>query len=108
MREQHFLVDFDLEPLSTKLYNPKWPCFAEEHKLDMDVKIERLRLKILLSQPAPLPQDILSPQRSPAVDTGSEESALPRAETQLTKKEIYIFSSCRGLNGCLHVCKSPE
>ena len=47
MREHHFLVGFDSEPLYTKLYNPRWPYSREEHKLDMDAEIERLRLEIL-------------------------------------------------------------
>ena len=55
MRDQHFLAGFDSESLYSKLYNPKWPHFPEEHKLDMDVEIERLVSEILLSQPAPSP-----------------------------------------------------
>ena len=62
MREQHFLAGFDLEPLYTKLYNPRGPHSSEEHMLDKDVEIERLRLKILLSQPAPPPQYDSSPR----------------------------------------------
>ena len=53
MREQPFLTDFHSEPLYTKLYNLWWPHSLEEHKLEMDVDVERLRMKIVLSQSAP-------------------------------------------------------
>ena len=78
MREQHFLAGFHSEPLYTKLYNPKWPHSPEEHKLEMDVDIERLRMKIVLSQPAPPPQCVSSPRRVPAVNTRSDEPGTPR------------------------------
>ena len=66
MREKHFLAGFDSEPLYSKLYNPGWPHSPKEHKLDMDIEIERLRLEILLSsQPASSPQCNSSPRRSP-------------------------------------------
>ena len=55
MREQHFLAGFDSAPFYTKLYNLRWPHSPKEHNLVMDVEIERLRLEILLLQPAPLP-----------------------------------------------------
>ena len=70
---QRFRAGFDSEPPYTKLFNPRWLHSPEEHKLDMDVEIEWLRLEVLLSQPAPSRQYDLSPRRSPAVGTGSEE-----------------------------------
>ena len=57
MDAQRFRTGFDSEPLYTKLYNPKWPHSPEEHKLDMSIEIGRLRLEILLLQPAPSPHD---------------------------------------------------
>ena len=57
MRAQHLHAGFDSKPIHTELYNPKCPHTPEEHKLEMDVDVERLRLEILLSQPAPSPQD---------------------------------------------------
>ena len=62
MHEQHFLAGFDSEPLYSKLSNPRWRHSPKEHKLDMGVEIERLRLETLLSQPALSPQDDLWPQ----------------------------------------------
>ena len=99
MDAQRFRAGFDSEPLYTRLYNPIWPHSPEEHKLVMDVEMQRLRLKILLSQPAPLPQDDLSPRRSPAVGTGSEEVGLPRARTQSMEREGY-FPLQASLDGC--------
>ena len=100
-------ADFDSEPLYTGLYNPRWPHTPEEHKLDMDVKIEQLRLEILLSQPAPSPQDDFSPRRSPAVGTGLVE---PRVRVlrrnKQCRRDCFLFSQCRWF---LHVnCTSPD
>ena len=77
MREQHFLAGFHSEPLYTKLYNPRWALSPEEHKLEMDADVERLRMEIVLSQLAP-PQCDSSPRWLPAVDTGSDEPGTPR------------------------------
>ena len=52
----------------------------------MIVDVERLRMEILLSQPALSPQDDLSPRRS--VGMGLDEPGVPRAEVQSTEKEI--------------------
>ena len=70
MDAQRFRTGFDSESLYTKPHNPRWPYSPTEHKLDMNVEIKRLRLKVLLSQPAPSPQDDLLPRRLPAVGTG--------------------------------------
>ena len=48
MDAQRFRTGFDSEPLYSKLYNPRWPHSPEEHKLDVDVEIERPRFEILL------------------------------------------------------------
>ena len=69
MDEQRSCAGFDLD-LYSKLLNPSWPLSSEE--------IERLRLEVLLWQPAPSPQDDISPRRSPKVGTGSDEPELPR------------------------------
>ena len=49
-----------------------------EFTLEMRVDVERLRIEIVLSHPAPPPQCDPSPRRLPAVDTGSEEPGTPR------------------------------
>ena len=90
MDAQRFRTGFDSEPLYSKLYNPRWPHSQEEHKLDMGVEIEGLRLEILHSQSAPLPQDDLTPRRSPTVGTGSEEPGLPRAGKQSMEREGFF------------------
>ena len=77
-----FCISLDSEPFYTKLYNPRWPHTLEQHKLEMDVNVERLRMKILLSQPAPPPQCDQSSRRSPAVDTGSDKPGMPHAKSQ--------------------------
>ena len=102
-------ASFDSEPLYTGLYNPRWPHTpAEKSKLNMDVEIERLRLEILLLQPTPSPQDDLSPRRSPAVGTGSDELGVPRAETQQTEEKGF-FTLQASVDGFLSVnCTSPE
>ena len=95
---QRFRAGFDSKPLYTRLYNPRWSHSPEEHKLDMDGGIERLRSGILLLQPAPSPQDNLSPQQSPAVGTGSKGDARPRAGIQSTEKE-GVFPLQSSLDG---------
>ena len=37
---QRFRTGFDLEPLDTKLYNPRWPHTPEEHTLQMRADVE--------------------------------------------------------------------
>ena len=81
MREQLFLTGFDSESLYSKLYNPRWPHI--------------LRMKNVLSQPAPPPQCDSSPRPLPAVDTGSGEPALPRVETRSTESEGVFPLQCR-------------
>ena len=78
MDEQRLRIGFDLQPFYTKLYNPRWPHTPEGYTLEMRVDVKRLKIEILLSQPAPPPQCDSSPRRLPAVDTGSEEPGTPR------------------------------
>ena len=56
--------------------NPRRPHTPDEFTLEMKVDVERLRIEIIFSQPAPPQYDPL-PRRA-AVDTGSEEPRTPR------------------------------
>ena len=103
MDAQRFRTSLVSGPFYSKLFNPRWPHTPDEYKFEMRVDVERLRMEIVLSQPAPPPQCDPSPQRLPAVDTGSEEPGAPRrlpvigtgsdelgvsrAETQSTERE---------------------
>ena len=69
----------------------------------MRVDVEGLRMEIVLSQPAPPPQDDLSLRWSPAVGTGSQESGLPRAGKHSMERD-GIFPIQASLDGCT----SPE
>ena len=90
--EQHSFGGFCSEPFYSKLYNPRWPHTPEEHSLEMRVNIERLRMGVVLSQPAPPPQFDSSPRRWPAVGTGSDKPGVSRAGTESTERK-YSFSS---------------
>ena len=70
IHEQHFLAGFHSKPLYTKLYNPRGPHIPEENSLEMRVDVERLRMEIALSQPAPPLQCDSSPRRLPVVIRG--------------------------------------
>ena len=102
MDAQRFRAGFDSEPLYSKLYNPRWPHTPEVHTLDMRADVERLRMKIVLSQPAPPPQCGSSPRRSPAVGTGLDEPGVPRVETQSTERE-GTFPLQASLDGCTNL-----
>ena len=60
------------------MFNPRRPHTPDEFTLEMKVDVERLRMEIALSQPAPRPQRDPSTRRLPAVDTGSEKPGTPR------------------------------
>ena len=62
----------------SKMFHPRWPHTHEEFALEMRVDVERLRMKIVLSQPEPPPQCYASPRRLSAFDAGSEEPGTPR------------------------------
>ena len=81
MVAQRFLTDFDPEPFCTKLYNSRWLHTPENHTLEMRVNIERLRKKIVFSQPAPPPQCDSSPRRSLTVGTGLDKPGAPHAKS---------------------------
>ena len=89
------------------MFNPRRPHTPDEFTLEMRVEVERLRMEIILSQPAPRPQCDPSPRRLPAVDTGSEEPGTPqrspamgtgldepevsRADTSTEKETLFLF-----------------
>ena len=93
MDAQRPRTGFDWESFYTKLYNPRWLHTSEEYTLEMRVEAERLRMKIILSKPAPPQQCGSSPQRSLTVDTGSDEPGTPQAESQSTERELFFSSS---------------
>ena len=83
IREQHFLAGLHLKPLCTKLYGPRWPHTPEEHTLEIKVDVERLKMEIVLSQPAPPPQCDSSLRLLPAVDMGSDKPGTPRRPSEI-------------------------
>ena len=81
--EQRLRSGFNSQPSYTKLYNPRWPHTPAEYALETRVDVERLKLEILLSQPAPPPQCDSSPRRLPAVDTRSDKPGTPRRSSAI-------------------------
>ena len=88
---------------------PRHPHTPDEFSLEMKVDVERLRMEIILSQPASSECDP-SPRRA-AVDTGSEEPGTPpqspaistgsgpgasRAETQMEEEIFPLETSMDG------------
>ena len=107
MDVQRLRAGFDLKPLYSKQCNLRWPHTPEKKTLEMNVDVERLRMEIVLSQPAPPPQCDSSPRRMSAVGTGLDEIGVPRAETQSMEREkIFLFKPT--VDGFLHICTSPE
>ena len=70
MDAQRFRTNLVSEPFYSKVCNTRWPHNSDELILEMRVNFERLRMEIVLSQPAPRPQCGPSPRRLPAVNTG--------------------------------------
>ena len=60
-----------------KMAIPKHLHTPDAFTLEMKVDAEALRMEIIISQPTPQPQCDPSPRRA-AVDTGSDESRVPR------------------------------
>ena len=87
-------------------YQSEVAPYPGEHTLEMNVEVEELRIEIVLSQPAPPPQYGSSPRRLAAVDTGSEELALPRAETQSTEREKMFPLQARLDGFCTSVAQA--
>ena len=124
MDAQRFRTNLVSEPFFDRnMFNPGRPHTPEEFTFGMRVDVKRLRMEIILSQPAPRPQCDPSPRRLPAVDTGSEEPGTPRrspaigtgpdepevsrAETSTDKEEIVPIQASVG--GFLRLNRtSPE
>ena len=99
-----------------KVYNLRRPHTPDEFTLGMKVDVERRRIEIIISQPAPRPECNPSPRELPAVDTGSEEPGTLRrspaigtgsdkpgvSQTESTEKE-EIFPLETSVDGCLLV-----
>ena len=108
MHAQRLHVGFDLEPLYTGLYNPRWPHMPEEYKLEMSVEVERLKLETLLPESLPQPQDNLLPRLSHAAGTGLDEPVVSHAETQ-KKEQEETFPLQPSVDGFLRInCTSLE
>ena len=105
------------------MLNPRRPHTPDELIVEMRVDIERLRMEIILSQPAPRPQcdpsprrlpavdreseEPVTPQRSPVIGAGSDEPGVSRAETSTNKEEIVPLQA--SVDGFLHLnCTSLE
>ena len=124
MDPQRFHTRLVSEPFFYRdTFSPRRPHTPAEFTLEMRVDVERLRMEIILSQPALWPQCGPSPRQLPAVDTGSEEPGTPRcspaigtgsdepgvsqAETSTDKEEIVSLQA--SVNVFLHFnCTSPE
>ena len=78
-----------LEPFFySKMFIPGYPHSREEFALEMRVDVEGLRMGIILSKPEPPPHYDASPRWLPAVDTGSDEPGVSRAQSTERKKII--------------------
>ena len=78
MDAQRFCTNLISEPFYSKLCNPRWPQTPDEFTLEVRVDVKRLKMEVVLSQPAPPSQYDPSLRRLPVVDTGSEEPGTPR------------------------------
>ena len=87
MYAQRLHAGFDSEPHCIGLYHLRCPQIVEEYTLKMNVDVERLKLKILLSEPPPQPHCDLSPRRSPTVGTGLDKPGVPYSVTQQTAQK---------------------
>ena len=96
------------------------PHTPDEFTLKMKVDVERLRMEIILLQPAPPQCDPLlqraevdtgseepgTPRRSPAIGTGLDEPGVSRLETP-TKKEDILFLET-SMDGFLYESSSVD
>ena len=94
--------------------NPRRPHTPDEFTLEIKVNVERLRIEIILSQPAPSQCDSLprraavdtgseeprTPRRSPAIGTGSDEPGVSRFETSTEEEGILPLET--SMDGILH------
>ena len=100
---------FYAKTLYTGLYNPRWLPNSEGFTLAMNVKVERLSMEILLSQPRTPPRYNLPPQQSPVAGTRLDEPGVPHTVTQQTEREgTFPFHS--GIDGflCVDCTRIPE
>ena len=87
---------------------PEVVHIPEENTLKMRVNVERLRMEIVLSQPASPPQCDSSPRRFPTVGTGLNETGTLNVESRSTERE-GTFLLQASVDGVLHVsCTGPE
>ena len=89
---------FTSKLLYTGLYNPQWPPTVKEFTADMNAEGGSLRLEDLHAQLPPPPQYDVSPQRSLAASTTSDEPGVRQAVTQQTEQEGN-FSFQAGVDG---------
>ena len=95
--------------------NPRRPHTPDEFTLEMKVDVERLRMEIIILQPAS-PQCVPlrrcaavdtgsegpgTPRRSPAIGTGSDEPGVSRVEISMEKKIILPLET--SMDGFLHL-----
>ena len=124
MDAKRFRTSLVSETIYSKLFNLRWPHTPDEFTLEMRADVERLRMDIIFSQPAPPPQSDPSPRRlpavdkgseepgtprrSPAIDTGSDEPGVSRAKTQSTEREEVVPLQASVDVVLLFNCTSPE
>ena len=106
MDEKGFRTSPVSEPFFYRnMSNSRHPHTPDEFTLEMKVYVERLRMKIVLSQPAPPQYDPL-PRRA-AIGTGSDQPGTLRSETS-TDKEGFVTLEI-SMDDFLNLnCTSPE
>ena len=117
MDEKRFRNSPVLDPFFYRnMSNSRRPHTPDEFTLEMKVDVERLRMEIILSQPAPPQCDPLprraavdtgskepgTPRRSPAIGTESDEPGVSRVETSTKNEDILpletsIDGSCTSI-----------
>ena len=106
MDENGFCTSPVSEPFFYRnMSNSRHPHTPDEFTLEMKVYVERLRMKIVLSQPAPPQYDPL-PRRA-AIGTGSDQPGTLRFETS-TDKEGYFTLEISMDDFLNSNCTSPE
>ena len=110
MDEKRFRTNLVSDPFFYRnMFKPRRPHTPDEFTLKMKVDVERLRMEIILSQPAvdTGSEEPGTLRRSPAVSTGSEEPGVLRAQTSTDTEEIFPLET--SMEGGLHSnCTSPE
>ena len=123
MDEKRFRTSLVSDPFFYRnMFNPRRPHTPDEFTLEMKMDIERQKMGIIVSQPAPpqcdpLPRRLTAadtgseepgtPRRSPSIGTGSDEPGVPRVETSTDTEEIFPLET--SIDVFLHSnCTSPE